>query len=156
SGGVVAYDVLEARIGERGEGRTLGCGDVGRPFEGGHVPHVVILRGNVEITDVGDLRVGGGGEPGGTRIAKSLQPAQHVGVVVMPHRTPVGYVQAPHLDTTPGGCDGSGLGFLGVTVAGLSGKADLYVRESDPGGDRQPVPLGQAVVGHFVPAVGED
>src|SRR5699024_11979522 len=60
SGGVVACDVLEARLGERGEGCTLGFGDVGRPFEGGHVPHVVILRGNVEITDVGDLRVGVG------------------------------------------------------------------------------------------------
>ena len=120
--GVVACDVLEARLGERGEGCTLGFGDVGRPFEGGHVPHVVVLRGNVEITDVGDLRVGVGGEPGGTRIAKSLQPAQFVGVVVMSHLTPVGDVQAPHLDTTTGGCDGSGLGFLGITVPGLSGK----------------------------------
>src|SRR5690606_8961391 len=89
-------------------------------------------------------------------LAEPLQPLQLVGVVRVVDLAAVGDVQAPHPHPAAHGAERAGLRLRRVAPAGLSGEADAHVVQPHPGGDRDPVPLRQPVVGDLVAEFGED
>ena len=88
--------VLQAPVLEAGDGVALGLGDVGRPDEGGRVPHVAVLGRHVEVAahDHGLIGVGGVLEVR----PHPVEPRELVLVVVAVDGAAVGHVHARHPD----------------------------------------------------------
>ena len=142
-----AHHIGERRLYRR-ERRAFRFGDVGAAAEHLHVPHILVGRGDVPVTDQCDPCRRVAPQPLIGVISQCRKPIQLVTEVRVFNGAAIGNIEAPQPNTAAGRTQRPGLGF--TPEHRLIVETDRNVVDAHPGGDGHPVPLVVSAVRHFV------